>query len=88
MGQHHSTLEAGILAALGNDASLMASTRSPLYFVDDIHPYNLEFDHIVPVGVVYPRTVEQVAAVIRCAAEAGVKVQARGGGHSFGDHCK
>lgn len=47
-----------------------------------VKPYNLAVD-VSPAAVVRPSSSEEVAAVVRCAAESGVKVQARSGGHSY-----
>lgn len=36
-----------------------------------------------PVAVVYPSTVQDVAKAVECASQAGTKVVARSGGHSY-----
>ncbi|KLU83739.1 hypothetical protein MAPG_02790 [Magnaporthiopsis poae ATCC 64411] len=59
----------------------------PLYQVAWVKPYNLDSAAAVnPVAVVRPRTAEQVAGVIKCAAANGKKVQAKSGGHSYGNY--
>ncbi|KAJ5090652.1 hypothetical protein N7532_009336 [Penicillium argentinense] len=47
--------------------------------------YNLDFP-VVPTAITYPDTNEQVAEIVRCAADNGYKVQARSGGHSYGNY--
>lgn len=54
----------------------------PLYQITWVKPYNLAVD-VSPAAVVRPNSTEDVAAVVRCAADNGVKVQARSGGHSY-----
>ncbi|KAJ7584020.1 hypothetical protein C8J56DRAFT_1005180 [Mycena floridula] len=57
-----------------------------LYQLDAVKPYNLDIP-IVPAAVIRPSTAEDVAAAIQCAVESSVKVQARGGGHSYANYC-
>lgn len=47
-----------------------------------VKPYNLAID-VNPAAVIRPNSSEDVAAIVRCAADNGVKVQARSGGHSY-----
>lgn len=53
-----------------------------LYQAFWVKPYNLAVD-VSPAAVVRPNSSEEVAAAVRCAADGGVKVQARSGGHSY-----
>src|SRR4051812_27800756 len=41
----------------------------------------------VPIGVVVPRTVEDLALAVACAREAGAPIVARGGGTSLAGQC-
>lgn len=41
-----------------------------------------------PAAVVRPKTAQQVAAVVKFAAQNGYKVQAKSGGHSYANFCK
>ncbi|KAL8388240.1 hypothetical protein RB595_009367 [Gaeumannomyces hyphopodioides] len=62
-----------------------AFNGDPLYQVAWVKPYNLDSSAAVnPVAVVRPRTVEQVAGIVKCAAADEKKVQAKSGGHSYG----
>jgi FAD/FMN-containing dehydrogenase len=47
------------------------------------NPYNLRLKY-TPTAVTLPTTRQHVSNSVLCAAEAGVKVQARSGGHSYG----
>jgi len=53
----------------------------------DVRSCNLDLS-ITPTAITYPQTNEHVAAIIRCAREFEIKVQARSGGHSFGNYGK
>lgn len=55
-------------------------------FTAKVKAYNLDYP-IVPAAILRPNTKEEVAAAVKCAAESGVKVQPRGGGHSFANYC-
>lgn len=48
-----------------------------------INPYNLRLKY-TPTAVTLPTTPQHVSDSVLCAAGAGVKVQARSGGHSYG----
>jgi FAD/FMN-containing dehydrogenase len=50
-----------------------------------VHPYNLNFP-VTPAAIAFPKTSDQIAAIVKCAAENGYKVQARSGGHSYGNY--
>ncbi|KAJ7595382.1 hypothetical protein C8J56DRAFT_774912 [Mycena floridula] len=57
-----------------------------LYQVKAVKAYNTNIN-IIPAAVTRPTTAEEVAQVVRCAVESRVKVQARGGGHSYANYC-
>jgi FAD/FMN-containing dehydrogenase len=69
-----------------DDASQVAFDTEPGYQSANVHPYNINWP-VTPVAVTYPQTAEQVASIVQCAAEGGYKVQARSGGHSYGNYC-
>jgi FAD/FMN-containing dehydrogenase len=86
MGASQSALEKSITAALGGDEALYAFPGKPFYQIDNVKPYNLSIP-IKPAAITYPKTSAQVAAIIKCAVDANLKVQARSGGHSYGNYC-
>lgn len=58
-------------------------TPSDSSWSSTIAPYNLRLPW-QPAGVAIPTTPEEVAAALSCAKKYKVKVQPRGGGHSYG----
>ncbi|KAH8811103.1 hypothetical protein F5884DRAFT_671455 [Xylogone sp. PMI_703] len=76
----------GLVAALDGQSDIVASHDKLLYQIQDAKPYNLNYP-IIPAAVTYPRTAEQIAAIVKYGAEAGLKVQARSGGHSYANYC-
>ncbi|KAL3494849.1 hypothetical protein BJX62DRAFT_233820 [Aspergillus germanicus] len=75
-----------LLAAVNGDGSQVAFDNQPGYQAANVHPYNINWP-VTPVAVTYPQTAEQVASIVQCAAQGGYKVQARSGGHSYGNYC-
>ena len=63
--------------------SVPLSLNSSSDWASLIDPYNLRLKYI-PTAVTLPTTPQQVSDIVVCAAAAGVKVQARSGGHSYG----
>lgn len=85
MGQGGSSPHAKcLLSAVGGNADLVAFPTKPLYQLLDVHPYNLDIS-VAPIAVTYPKTADQVAAIVACAGS-DFKVQARGGGHSYANY--
>ncbi|KAF4551896.1 FAD-binding domain-containing protein 21 [Elsinoe fawcettii] len=74
-----------LLSAVGGDANV-AFPSDLLYQMQDVHRYNLDIP-VTPAAVTYPSTAEQVSAVVVCATKYGAKVQARSGGHGYGNYC-
>jgi FAD/FMN-containing dehydrogenase len=87
MGASHSAFANSIVAALGGNDALYSFPGDPLYQLNDVKLYNQGIP-ITPVAVTYPKTAAQVAAIIKCAVQAGLKVQPRSGGHSYANYCK
>ncbi|KAJ7272726.1 hypothetical protein B0H12DRAFT_1228723 [Mycena haematopus] len=56
-----------------------------LYQFLDVKPYNTAIS-VTPAAVTRPTAVEDIAAIVQCAAASSVKVQARSGGHSYGNY--
>ena len=74
-----------LVSALGGNAGLVAFQDQLLYQTTAVHEYNLNIP-VTPAAITYPETSEQIAAVVKCASEYDYKVQARSGGHSFGNY--
>jgi len=55
------------------------------YQLTDVKRYNLDIDS-KPLAISYPQSNIEVAAVIKCATTFKAKVQARSGGHSYGNY--
>lgn len=84
MGNSYSALQQCIEAVGHNRMGFAGFPSSPLTFqLIWVQPYNLDIK-VTPAAVVRPRTAEEIAGVVRCAAANNVKVQAKSGGHSFG----
>lgn len=78
------SIRKGLLAALrGQDVAVFPNKL--LYQFEDAKPYNLDYP-IIPAAVTYPETAEQIAEIVGYAASANLKVQARSGGHSYGNY--
>lgn len=58
-----------------------------LFQLLDARPYNLDIP-VHPLAVTYPESNDDVAAIVTCATKFGSKVQARSGGHSYGNYGK
>jgi hypothetical protein len=88
MGSSQSSpLVNGIKAALSWDEKLFAFPSKFAYQLEDVRPYNLTIP-VKPAAVTYPKTAAQVAAIVKVAVDAGLKVQPRSGGHSYANYCK
>ncbi|KAL2264184.1 hypothetical protein VTK26DRAFT_890 [Humicola hyalothermophila] len=85
MGSYPSALQQ-CLESVGNGrADFAGFPGSPTYQPSWVRPYNLDLQ-VVPAAVVRPQTAEDVSGIVKCAAENGVKVQAKSGGHSYGNY--
>lgn len=75
-------LEHSLQACL-TSKSVPTSLNSSSDWASLIDPYNLRLKY-TPTAVTLPTTPQHVSDSVKCAAAAGVKVQARSGGHSYG----
>ncbi|OKL55539.1 hypothetical protein UA08_09237 [Talaromyces atroroseus] len=73
-----------LLAALSANHSALVTPSSSDYN-SSLAIYNLNLP-IYPAAVTYPSSTEEVAAIVKCAAEGNYKVQAKSGGHSYGNY--
>jgi FAD/FMN-containing dehydrogenase len=80
-----SPLQTCLLAAVAGDASRVAFPSNPLYQIIAPRAYNLDFP-VQPAAVTFPKSSVEVEKIVRCATQGGLKVQARGGGHSYGNY--
>ncbi|KAF2202703.1 putative glucooligosaccharide oxidase [Delitschia confertaspora ATCC 74209] len=85
MGNTASAVENCLIAAVGGNIALLATPSTPLYIPFYVKPYNLDYP-TTPIAVTYPQTAEQIAAIVKCAANTKIKVQARCGGHSYANY--
>ena len=74
-----------LLAALGGDPNLLALPTAADYASTFVKPYNLDIAS-VPAAVTFPHSAKQVAAIVQCAVNSGLKVQPKSGGHSYGNY--
>ena len=79
------SIRQGLLVALEGQDDLVAFPTKLLYQFEDAKPYNLDYP-IIPAAVTYPTSPEQIAKIIQFASSANLKVQARSGGHSYGNY--
>jgi FAD binding domain len=85
-------IQSVITTTTGVGACLQASIPSSLvalptkwdYYLVDVTPYNLNIP-VNPSAVTYPETTAHVQAIVKCAAQYKYQVQAKSGGHSYGN---
>ncbi|KAF4302935.1 Oxygen oxidoreductase covalent FAD-binding site [Botryosphaeria dothidea] len=78
-------LKSCLTTAVGGDGNV-AFSDDLLYQITDVKPYNLDIP-VTPTAITYPNSSDQVAGIVACAAQYDHKVQARSGGHSYGNYC-
>ncbi|CAM1505033.1 Fc.00g106700.m01.CDS01 [Cosmosporella sp. VM-42] len=85
MGNHQSNpLTTCLDAVCAGRSSCVSYPGDLLYQLTWVKPYNLDIP-VTPAAVIRPRNAEEVSSIVNCARENGAKVQARSGGHSFGN---
>lgn len=67
------------------DSGSVAFAGDLFYQLVDVNRYNLNIP-VAPAAVTFPTSSQQVAAVVKCAADNGYPVQAKSGGHSYGNY--
>ncbi|KAJ5826416.1 hypothetical protein N7474_003554 [Penicillium riverlandense] len=77
-------LESCLNSAVTGGGSV-AFPSDPFYQISDVKPYNLNIA-VTPAAVAFPASSAQVAAIVKCAADRGYHVQAKSGGHSYGNY--
>lgn len=87
LAQADGNLRSCLEKAVGGQKSRVAWKSKFLFDLLDVHRYNLRYD-TDPAAIVYPINAKEVGAIVVCAANAKVPVQARSGGHSFGNYGK
>ncbi|EAQ91735.1 hypothetical protein CHGG_03670 [Chaetomium globosum CBS 148.51] len=86
MGTAHSALQQCIEGVGNGRTDFAGFPSSPVTYQSFwVRPYNLDIS-VNPAGVVRPQTASEVSGIIKCAAAHNVKVQARSGGHSYGNY--
>jgi FAD/FMN-containing dehydrogenase len=74
-----------LLSAVGGHAAYVAFQDHLLYQATAVETYNLNIP-VTPAAITYPQSADEIAAVVKCASDYDYKVQARSGGHSFGNY--
>lgn len=71
-----------LVTAVDGQTAQVKFTDEPKFQETDVRPYNLNLQY-QPFAVTYPKSTNQTAAIVHCAASYGRKVQARSGGHDY-----
>lgn len=74
-------------SALGGNKDLVAFKNEPFFQLSHVKPYNLGIP-VTPAAVTYPKTTDQISAIVKCAVDNSLKVQPRCGGHSYANYGK
>lgn len=77
-----SPLQTCLDAVCGDREGCVGYPNSLLYQIDWVKRYNLDIE-VEPAAVFRPDTALDVADAVKCAADNGVHVQAKSGGHSY-----
>lgn len=80
-----SPLQQCLSSVFSSNSSGLAFPSNPLYQLQYVLPYNLDIP-VTPAAVTRPTDPAQIADILQCATESGVKVQPRSGGHSYGNY--
>lgn len=66
------------------DSDSVAFPNDPFY-QQEVNRLNLNIP-ITPAALTWPHSSQQIAAIVKCAADNDYPVQARSGGHSYGNY--
>ncbi|RKU47791.1 hypothetical protein DL546_006876 [Coniochaeta pulveracea] len=84
MGNSGSSLQTCLNNVCNNRTNCVSYPSNPLYQIAWVKPYNLDIE-VTPVAVIRPTTAQDISAIVKCAVANDVKVQAKSGGHSYGN---
>ncbi|CAG7930788.1 unnamed protein product [Penicillium olsonii] len=73
-----------LVSAVGGHAGVSFQDQL-LYQTTAVEAYNLNIP-VTPAAITYPQSADEVASILKCASDFDYKVQARSGGHSFGNY--
>ncbi|KAK4225065.1 putative oxidase [Podospora fimiseda] len=85
MGQSPSALQTCIDLVGNGRAGFAGYPHTAFYQTNWVKRYNLAIP-VTPIAVVRPDNAQDIADVVKCAALGGFKVQAKSGGHSYGNY--
>ncbi|KID85109.1 FAD-binding, type 2 [Metarhizium guizhouense ARSEF 977] len=86
MGNGHSTpLQQCLNTVCHGRSGCIGYPSDPFYQLSWVKPYNLAIK-VTPVAVIRPNTADEVAEAVKCAVQSKVHVQAKSGGHSYGNY--
>lgn len=85
MGNGQSSARNCLDAICSNRSDCVAYPDTPLYKISWALPYNFA-NWVTPAAVFRPDTAQDVADAVKCAVEYGFRVQAKSGGHSYGNY--
>jgi len=71
-----------LIKAVDGQTGQVKFADEPKFQETNVRPYNLNLQY-EPFAVTYPKSTNQTAAIVNCAASYGRKVQARSGGHDY-----
>jgi hypothetical protein len=83
---NHAHMHQALSQDLANDSSLIALPGHRRYKKLITRRCNLALTAPQPIAIVFPKCVPQIQRIAKTAAQYGLAIQARSGGHSYGNH--